>query len=350
MTFSSWNQSQNGCWHKDPYSVCPVRRGKILGSSKWRSIWAGWRNTPQKRVLKRWWAASRACCRSGDGKLCASGLFCAGDVLHRENYTVTAGDRAVVVPTCTVLLCLLRQAVLCGVHQEHQQPNVWTTLSWIAAMLQQQQQCWCSWPPGRAAATEQLGSKTPGGTRPVPPKGISAYSNATYIPRHAKLSETLICQQSSVYTNPLPAVGELISFHTLELHWQHSVGYTKPQSAGHVCIRFVGLYLILCIKGSWASPLSNEIIITPIVPSGHGDPVHTYPERQGIQSTPCWDRELLFRLVITCLCRLKTVFLTSISAHFLPASELNSLLLLSSLCMDVSLCSKESLHLWAKIL
>lgn len=171
----------------------------------------------------------------------------------------------------------------------------------LEAMLQQQQQCWCPCPPGRAAAVEQLGSKTSTGTRPVPPKAISAYSNATYVPRHAKLSETLICQQSSVYTSALPAVGELISFHTLELHWQRSVGYTKPQSVGHVCIRFVGLHLILCIKGSWTSPLSSEIIITPIVPSGHGDPVHTYPERQGIQSTPCWDRELLFRLVITCL-------------------------------------------------
>lgn len=171
----------------------------------------------------------------------------------------------------------------------------------LEAMLQQQQQCWCPCPPGRAAAVEQLGSKTLTGTQPVPPKGISAYSNATYVPRHAKLSETLICQQSSVYTSALPAVGELISFHTLELHWQRSVGYAKPQSAGHVCIRFVGLHLILCIKGSWTSPLTSEIIITPIVPSGHGDPVHTYPERQGIQSTPCWDRELLFRLVITCL-------------------------------------------------
>lgn len=130
MTFSSWNQSQHGCWHKDPRSVCPVRRGKILCFPKWRSKWAGWRNTPQKRVLKRWWAASRACRRSGDGKLCATGLFCIGDVLHRENCTDTAGDRAMAVPTCTVLLCLLRHTLLRGIHLEHQQSNAWTTLSW----------------------------------------------------------------------------------------------------------------------------------------------------------------------------------------------------------------------------
>lgn len=203
----------------------------------------------------------------------------------------------------------------------------------LEAMLQQQQQCWCPCPPGRAAAVEQLGSKTSTGTRLVPPKAISAYSNATYVPRHAKLSETLICQQSSVYTSALPAVGELISFHTLELHWQRSVGYAKPQSAGHVCIRFVGLHLILCIKGSWTSPLSSEIIITPIVPSGHGDPVHTYPERQGIQSTPCWDRELLFRLVITCLADWKQCFL-----H--PFQLISCLLQSLTPCFFPALCAR----------
>lgn len=74
--------------------------------------------------------------------------------------------------------------------------------------------------PVKAAAVEQHGLNPLAETQPVPPKGISAYGNATYVPRHAKLSETLICQHRSVYTSALPAVGELISFHTLELHWQ----------------------------------------------------------------------------------------------------------------------------------
>lgn len=115
----------------------------------------------------------------------------------------------------------------------------------------------CPCPSWESLATEQHGSKPLAETWPVPPKGISAYGNATYVPRHAKLSGTLICQHSSVYTSALPAVGELISFHTLELQWQCSVGYTKPQSAGHVCIHFIGLHLILCIKDSWASSLSS---------------------------------------------------------------------------------------------
>lgn len=62
---------------------------------------------------------NRACWRGGEqhlgfvagsraGQLCARGLFCVGDVLHRENSTDTAGDRAVSVPTWTVLWWFLR--------------------------------------------------------------------------------------------------------------------------------------------------------------------------------------------------------------------------------------------------
>lgn len=62
---------------------------------------------------------TRVCWRGGEqhlgfvtgsraGQLCARGLFCIGDVLHRESTTDTSGDRAVSVPTWTVLRWFLR--------------------------------------------------------------------------------------------------------------------------------------------------------------------------------------------------------------------------------------------------
>lgn len=53
--------------------------------------------------------------RSRAGQLCTTGLFCRGDVLHGEYCTDSAGDRAVSVPTCTVLSWLSSHAVLCNV-------------------------------------------------------------------------------------------------------------------------------------------------------------------------------------------------------------------------------------------
>lgn len=76
----------------------------------------------------------------------------------------------------------------------------------------------------------------------MPPKGTSAYGNATYVPRHAKLSGTLIRQQSSVYTGAVPAVGELISFHTLELHWQTlevTLSHVEQATCAHTLLAFI---------------------------------------------------------------------------------------------------------------